>query len=100
MNPENGMFAIERRLGRLLTVGTRVSTASLGLGLALAIAWPRHRVSLLLLSVGIVTLMATPIARVALCVLEFARQRDWWFTFYTLVVFVLLVGSVIVAWLA
>jgi uncharacterized membrane protein len=92
-------FMLERRLGRLLSAGTWVSTTCLGLGLGLAVVRPGHRVAVTLLGVGLVVLMATPIARVALCVVQFATERDWLFTFYTTIVFVLLVGSVIIGWL-
>lgn len=92
--PEDGTLTIERHLGRLLTVGTGLSTASLAAGLILTFVRPGHPVASALLTAGLLALFATPIARVGLCVFEFARQKDWWFTFYTLVVFVLLIGSV------
>ena len=88
-------LTIERHLGRLLSVGTWLSTASLAIGLVFALVRPEHRAAHVLLTAGLLALFATPIARVALCVLEFARQRDWWFTLYTFIVLVLLIGSVI-----
>jgi hypothetical protein len=83
-------------LGRVLTAGTRVSTALLGAGLVIAIAgaWqPAHR----LLTAGLLVLMATPIARVAVATFEFARGREWWLVLATGFVLALLAGSLIVA---
>jgi uncharacterized membrane protein len=50
-----------------------------------------------LLSTGLVLLMATPAARVALSAVSYARRRDWRFVVLTLIVFLQLVASVIIA---
>jgi uncharacterized membrane protein len=47
-----------------------------------------------LIQLGVLVLIATPIARVAFSVIGFARQRDWLYVVMTLVVLVLLVYSV------
>ena len=65
----------ELALGRVLTVGTRVSTACLAAGLVLTFVVPGRAMTGVLLAVGLVVLMATPVARVAVSVAEFARQR-------------------------
>jgi uncharacterized membrane protein len=41
--------------------------------------------------------MATPVARVAVSIAEFARQRDWRFVIYACIVFALLIGSSVAA---
>ena len=87
----------ELTLGRVLTVGTRVSTACLAAGLLLTFALPGARLTSTLLTVGLVVLMATPGARVAVSIAEFARQRDWRFVVYASVVFALLLGSLMAA---
>jgi uncharacterized membrane protein len=86
----------ERTLGRVLSVGTRASTALLAAGLVATLAGvgPAGRT---LLGAGLLVLMGTPIARVAVSVVEFARGREWWFVLCTLLVLALLVGSLIVA---
>ena len=84
-------------LGRVLTVGTRVSTACLAAGLVLTFALPGARMTRILLTVGLVVLMATPVARVAVSIAEFARQRDWTFVLYTSIVLALLLGSLVAA---
>jgi len=86
----------ERTLGRVLSVGTRASTALLAAGLVAALS-TSHPVSRTLLGAGLLVLMGTPIARVAVSVVEFARTREWWFVLCTLVVLVLLLGSLMVA---
>jgi uncharacterized membrane protein len=87
----------EVALGRILTVGTRVSTACLAAGLLLTFALPRARITDILLGVGLMVLMATPVARVAVSIAEFARQGDWRFVVYTSIVFALLLGSLVAA---
>jgi uncharacterized membrane protein len=87
----------ERVLGRVLTLGTWASTACLAAGLVIVLLVPDARVGNLLLTAGLLVLMATPVARVAVSVAEFARGREWWFVLYTVVVLVLLLGSITVA---
>jgi uncharacterized membrane protein len=87
----------EAVLGTVLTVGTRVSTACLALGLILTLVMPGVRISGLLLAAGLMVLMATPAARVVVSIVEFARQRDWTFVLYTSIVLVLLLASLVTA---
>jgi uncharacterized membrane protein len=47
-----------------------------------------------LIQLGVLVLIATPIARVVFSVIGFARQRDWLYVGVTLVVLMLLVYSV------
>jgi uncharacterized membrane protein len=95
MNGED--LRTEVTLGRVLTIGTRASTACLAAGLMLTFFIPEARVTAVLLTAGIVVLMATPVTRVIVSVAEFARQRDWLFVLYTCIVLALLVGSLVVA---
>ena len=46
-----------------------------------------------LIQLGLLVLIATPIARVVFSVLAFARERDVTYVFITLVVLLLLIGS-------
>jgi uncharacterized membrane protein len=96
MNGED-LLRTEVTLGRVLTIGTRASTACLAGGLVLTFFLPAARVTGVLLTVGLVVLMATPVARVVVSVVEFARQRDWLFVLYTSIVLGLLLGSLVVA---
>jgi uncharacterized membrane protein len=87
----------ELALGRVLTIGTRASTACLAAGLVLTFVAPAARMTGILLAVGLVVLMATPVARVAVSIAAFARQRDWRFVIYACIVFALLIGSSVAA---
>jgi uncharacterized membrane protein len=87
----------ELALGRVLTVGTRASTACLAAGLVLTFVVPGARMTGILLAIGLMVLMATPVARVAVSIAEFARQRDWKFVIYACIVFALLIGSSVAA---
>jgi uncharacterized membrane protein len=88
--------ATVRTLGRLLSLGMRVSTLMLAIGLVLALirggvaaAW--------LLHAGLVVLLATPVTRVAVSVLTFASQREWRYVTLTTVVLLLLITGILVA---
>ena len=87
----------EARIGRLLTIGTRVSTTLLAVGLVFSLLMPASSAVHKLLALGLVALMATPIARVGATVVGFLAQRDWWFVLYTSIVFALLLASVAAA---
>ena len=50
-----------------------------------------------LLQTGIVVLLATPVARVFVSILEYAQQRDWKFTLLTAIVLVELLASAVAA---
>jgi uncharacterized membrane protein len=88
---------LERRLGRLLTVGTRLSTGVLALGLAATFALPGSRFARVLLTVGLLILMLTPVARVVVSVVGYLGERDWWFVLYTSIVLALLIASFVSA---
>jgi hypothetical protein len=84
-------------LGHVLTAGTRASTACLAAGLVLTFALPGARITGILLTIGILVLMATPLTRVIVSIAAFARQHDWKFVLLASAVLALLLGSVAVA---
>jgi ABC-type branched-subunit amino acid transport system permease subunit len=84
----------EAALGRLLVVA---SSGCLAAGLVLALARPTRGPQGLLLTIGLLLLMATPAARVILSAFTYLRRRDWVFAILTLVVLLELVASVFVA---
>jgi uncharacterized membrane protein len=87
------MLRLERTIGVVLRVGVVASSVCFGVGLALALAG-RPAAADTLLQVGIVVLLATPVARVVVSVVEYAQERDWTFTVLTLIVLVeLAVGA-------
>ena len=88
---------LERIMGRVLGVGVAASTVCLTAGLLMTFAFGNTRVAGALLSVGIVVLLATPVARVAVSSVGYARRRDWLFVTLTLIVLGELLASVIAA---
>jgi uncharacterized membrane protein len=87
----------EAALGRLLGIGVLASSACLAVGLVLAFIGPASRPQGLFLAAGLVLLMATPAARVAVSALTYLRRRDWIFAVLTIVVFLELLASVFAA---
>ena len=98
-NPESpdSDRGFEMALGRLLGIGVLASTMCLAAGLLMTLAAGDSRPARALLSTGLVLLMATPAARVVLSAVSYARRRDWRFVVLTLIVFLQLVASVIIA---
>ncbi len=81
---------IERQMGRLLQAGVLVSAAVMALGGVVYLAGHGGQVPVLktfhkaawtadtrILQIGILLMIATPIARVVFAVFAFARVKDW-----------------------
>jgi uncharacterized membrane protein len=84
---------LEILIGRVLRTGVATSTVCLAAGLLVALVWPGS--SLWLLHVGILLLIATPAARVAMSIVEYALARDRLFLILTSIVLLeLIVGAV------
>jgi uncharacterized membrane protein len=95
---EHGSLSrLEHHLARLLVTGVSVSAGLLCVGLALWLASPDSRAALWLLNAGLVVLMATPVLRVVVSVVEYVRMRDWFFVAITILVLVELTVTVVVA---
>jgi predicted Abi (CAAX) family protease len=91
---DDAISRLELRLGRLLHAGILTSAACLTAGLALWMsgAWPVIAGGLL--AAGLLILMATPMLRVVVSLVAYARMRDWFFVGTTLMVLVVLVVTV------
>jgi uncharacterized membrane protein len=50
-----------------------------------------------LLTAGLLVLLLTPVARVAVSVVGYVGERDWWFVLYTGIVLALLIASFVAA---
>lgn len=94
---ETGDFRLERRLGTILRVGVYASSVCLGAGLLLSLTTGADAVSGVLMTAGLVMLMATPVARVAASVVEYGVHRDWTFFTLTAVVLLELLAGIVVA---
>jgi uncharacterized membrane protein len=87
---------LERIIGVVLLAGVMLSSACLALGLLLSLSGNAAAAGLLL-QVGILVLLATPVARVLVSVAQYIGERDWRFTALTLIVLVELLASVVAA---
>jgi uncharacterized membrane protein len=88
---------MERLLGRVLRLGLTTSVVVLAIGLILELGHVAPAVSDRILRVGLLILMATPVARVSAAALEYAAERDWTFLAVTLCVLGVLMASVFAA---
>jgi uncharacterized membrane protein len=88
---------LERWLGVILKAGVLASTGLLALGLLLQLLEVAPAAAAALIGAGLVVLMATPVARVAASVVEYALERDWLFATLTTTVLIILLGSLMVS---
>jgi uncharacterized membrane protein len=88
---------LERWLGKILGIGAVTSTALLAAGLVLQLVHVRPDVADTLTHVGLIILIATPVARVVASVVDFTMSRDWVFVTLTSLVLIILLGSLLVA---
>jgi len=91
------MNDLERALGRVLRIGVTASAVALLTGFAIAGISGTGDVSMRLLTLGVLVLIATPVARVVLSAVSYLRSRDWTFAVLTLIVLGELVASIAAA---
>jgi uncharacterized membrane protein len=84
---------LERTIGIVLRGGVVASSACLAVGLVLALLNGEGGVAGILLHAGIIVLLATPVARVVVSIVQYANDRDWAFTLLTAIVLVELMAS-------
>jgi uncharacterized membrane protein len=96
MNAE-AVMRLERLLGIVLRAGAVASTTLLSAGLLLLLVAPSHSWGSWMATIGLLILIATPVARVVTSVAQYAAERDWLFVALTATVLVVLVGSLLVA---
>jgi uncharacterized membrane protein len=87
---------LERLVGRVLRVGGITSTIVLAVGLVLSLAWPSAPAAGAVLRIGLIILIATPVARVVASVAQYTAERDWLFAALTLTVLAVLLGSLLI----
>ena len=88
---------LEDRLGRVLSIGTTISTLLLAIGLVLWFAIGPLPIVRQILAGGIFVLIGTPVGRVVVSTIAFAVQRDWQMVLMTTLVLVSLALSLVVA---
>ena len=96
-DPTRDTSRLERTIGQILRWGTLASSVFLAAGLLMTLAGYDTDLSRLLLSTGVITLLATPAGRVVVSVIEYIRERDWVFVLLTLIVLSALGASVLAA---
>ena len=87
---------LERIIGGVLRVGVTTSSVCLASGAALFFLGNSPSAPILL-QAGILILLATPVARVVVSVVQYVGDRDWTFTTLTLIVLLELMASVVAA---
>lgn len=88
---------LEHIVGIVLRVGVTMSSACLAVGLVWALATGSRVGADILLQAGIIILLATPVARVIVSIVQYISQRDWTFATLTIVVLLELVASAVAA---
>lgn len=94
---DQAISRLEVHLGRLLLGGVLSAAVLLAAGLALWLGGRAPGVGSGLLTAGLFVLMATPILRVIVSLVEYARMRDWFFVATTLAVLGVLLTTLVVA---
>jgi Protein of unknown function (DUF1634) len=88
---------LENLLGRLLLGGVLSSAVCLAAGLTVSLIHASPSATNLLLTTGLMILMATPVLRVVVSLVEYFRMRDWFFVATTLMVLIVLFVTLSVA---
>ena len=88
---------MELAIAGVLRLGVMTSSVCLALGLVGGLFRPESAVPPFLLSAGLLLLLGTPVARVVVSVVDYARERDWRFVLLTTIVLLELAGSIVAA---
>jgi uncharacterized membrane protein len=94
---EDALERLEAQLGKLLLVGVISAATLLFAGIVLWAINVDPAVANGLLNAGLLVLMATPILRVVVSVIEYAKIKDWFFVVTTLGVLAVLLVSIALA---
>jgi len=87
---------LEQIIGIVLRTGVVTSSVCLGAGLVLSLIGVVTPTAVLL-NVGVVVLLATPVARVIVSIVEYVNDRDWAFVTLTAIVLAELAASAVAA---
>jgi uncharacterized membrane protein len=92
-----GLARLERTIGIALRAGVTLSSICLGAGLLVGVATGDRVLGRVLLNVGIIALLATPVTRVVISIVEYISERDWTFVTLTVIVLAELLASAVAA---
>jgi uncharacterized membrane protein len=87
---------LERTIGIALRAGVTISSICLAIGLLLALMGNAGSADMLLRA-GVIILLATPVARVIISIVEYVREHDWTFVVLTAIVLMELMASAVAA---
>jgi len=99
MSDDGALVRLEHQLGRLLITGVSIAAFCLSLGLLLFMRDHTSVFAARVMNIGLIVLMATPILRVIVSIVEYVRIRDWFFVATTVAVLVELAWTLIFAFL-
>lgn len=94
---DSSIDRLETLVGLLLNAGVLTSAAMLAVGLFLLEATGWGHAGSTIVTTGLGVLMATPILRVLVSLVEYWRMRDWFFVATTLTVLAVLLTTVATA---
>jgi uncharacterized membrane protein len=94
---EGAARRLETVVGGVLRAGVMLSSVCLAIGLLLSLSGSAASAAALVLQIGILVLLATPVARVLVSTVQYISERDWPFASLTLIVLVELLASVVAA---
>lgn len=96
--PKAAGARLERIIGVVLRVGVTTSSVCMAVGLVLELLGGSAAIaSAVLLQAGIIVLLATPVARVVVSIVQYVNERDWAFVALTGMVLVELMASAVAA---
>ena len=87
---------LERVISIVLRTGVVTSSVCLGVGLALTLIGA-SALAQLVLNVGVIVLLATPVVRVLVSIAEYISERDWAFVMLTAIVLAEIAASAVAA---
>ena len=87
---------LEHVISIVLRTGVVTSSVCLGVGLALSLVGASAPAQLVL-NVGVIVLLATPVVRVLVSIAEYISERDWGFVLLTAIVLAELAASAVAA---
>jgi uncharacterized membrane protein len=93
----DSLARLEQHLGRLFAIGLSLSASALVIGLTMFLMVPDAPSRTWFLNAGLVILMATPVLRVIVSIVEYVKMRDWFFVVATIVVLLELSVTMFVA---
>ncbi len=88
---------LELAIGRVLFLGVTISSTCLAVGLGLSLVPGLAGAAGWLMNAGLIVLMATPVGRVVISIVDYAIDRDWLFAGLTIVVLAELAASLVAA---